>query len=155
MKNSPVTTQNIRRKGSINMQVKDKVIAVTGAGGGIGSALVKVLLEKGAKVAALDINESSLKQLLEKESLYKDRLSIHKINITDMDAVLKLPDQIAEVFGHVDGIINNAGIIQHFVPILELPIDNVKRVMDINFYGTLYMIKSFLPHLLKRPEGHC
>lgn len=72
-----------------------------------------------------------------------------------MDAVLKLPDQIAEVFGHVDGIINNAGIIQHFVPILELPIDNVKRVMDINFYGTLYMIKSFLPHLLKRPEGHC
>lgn len=82
MKNSPVTTQNIRRKGSINMQVKDKVIAVTGAGGGIGSALVKVLLEKGAKVAALDINESSLKQLLEKESLYKDSLSIHKINIT-------------------------------------------------------------------------
>lgn len=154
MKNSPVTTQNIRRKGSMNMQVKDKVIAVTGAGGGIGSALVKVLLEKGAKVAALDINESSLKQLLEKQSLYKDRLSIHKINITDMDAVLKLPDQIAEVFGHVDGIINNAGIIQHFVPILELPIDNVKRVMDINFYGTLYMIKSFLPHLLKRPEGH-
>lgn len=154
MKNSPVTTQNIRRKGSMNMQVKDKVIAVTGAGGGIGSALVKVLLEKGAKVAALDINESSLKQLLEKESLYKDRLSIHKINITDMDAVLKLPDQIAEVFGHVDGIINNAGIIQHFIPILELPIDNVKRVMDINFYGTLYMIKSFLPHLLKRPEGH-
>jgi short-subunit dehydrogenase len=54
----------------------------------------------------------------------------------------------------VDGIINNAGIIQPFVPVNELGYDTIERIMNVNFYGTLYMIKSFLPHLLKRPEAH-
>jgi short-subunit dehydrogenase len=59
-----------------------------------------------------------------------------------------------EAHGSVDGIINNAGIIQPFVDIVDLEMDTIKKVIDINFYGTLYMVKSFLPILLKRPEAH-
>ncbi len=57
-------------------------------------------------------------------------------------------------FGHVDGIINNAGIIQPFIKVNELSYEVIERVMNINFYGTLYFIKTFLPHLLTRPEAH-
>ncbi|OMF28233.1 SDR family NAD(P)-dependent oxidoreductase [Paenibacillus sp. FSL H8-0259] len=56
--------------------------------------------------------------------------------------------------GKVDGIINNAGIIHPFLKVNELEYDKIKLVMDINFYGTLYMVKSFLPYLLKRPVVH-
>ncbi|WP_252629481.1 SDR family oxidoreductase, partial [Enterobacter sp. JH539] len=50
--------------------------------------------------------------------------------------------------------INNAGIIQPFVKIDQLGYEVVERVFNVNFYGTLYMTKTFLPHLLTRPEAH-
>ena len=49
---------------------------------------------------------------------------------------------------------NNAGIIQHFVRINDLDYADIERVMNVNFYGTLYMTKAFLPHFLTRPEAH-
>jgi short-subunit dehydrogenase len=54
----------------------------------------------------------------------------------------------------VDGVINNAGIIQPFVRVNDLDYAAIEKVMNVNFYGTLYMTKTFLPHLLKRPEAH-
>ena len=55
---------------------------------------------------------------------------------------------------NIDGIINNAGIIQPFVKINELGYDAIERVMNVNFYGTVYITKTFLPHLLTRPDAH-
>lgn len=54
----------------------------------------------------------------------------------------------------MDGLINCAGIIQPFVRIKDLEFDAIKRVMDVNLYGQIHMIKAFLPHLLARPEAH-
>jgi short-subunit dehydrogenase len=135
------------------MKVMNKVIVVTGAGGGIGSALVKNLLSKGATVAAVDLNEKALKDLI-KTANAGDKLSIYPLNLTNLEEVEALPEKVIKTHGAVDGIINNAGIIHAFVPISELSYEKIKQVMDINFYGTLYMVKSFLPHLLERPEGH-
>jgi short-subunit dehydrogenase len=56
--------------------------------------------------------------------------------------------------GCIDGIINNAGVLQPFVSVNHLDYEHIERVMDVNFYGTLYMCKSFLPYLLSRPEAH-
>ncbi len=58
------------------------------------------------------------------------------------------------LYGYVDGIINNAGIIQPFVRVNDLSYDAIESVINVNFYGTLYMVKTFLPHLLRRPEAH-
>jgi short-subunit dehydrogenase len=76
------------------------------------------------------------------------------LNITDRESVEKFPAQVIEIHGQVDGIINNAGIIQPFVNVEDLGYDIIERVMNVNFYGTLYMCKSFLPYLQKRPEAH-
>lgn len=136
------------------MKVKDKVIVVTGAGGGIGREIVLNLLSKGARVAAADLNKVALDETEKLANQKGFKLSSHIVNLTDREAVEALPSQVIDYHGAVDGIINNAGIIQPFVPINELDYDKIKLVMDINFYGTLYMTKTFLPYLLKRPVGH-
>lgn len=136
------------------MKVQDKVFVVTGAGGGIGSELVLALLARGAKVAAVDLRPEGLQSLKEKAGSSATELSVHACNITDREAVAKLPAEVVETHGHIDGVINNAGIIQPFVKVNDLAYDVIERVMNVNFYGMLYMTKAFLPHLLERPEGY-
>ncbi|WP_310829657.1 SDR family NAD(P)-dependent oxidoreductase [Paenibacillus pedocola] len=136
------------------MKVADKVIVVTGAGGGIGRELVLNLLSKGARVAAVDISKEALEETRNQSGDAGGRLSAHIVNLTDCEAVESLPEQVINHHGTVDGIINNAGIIHPFVPVNELGYHKIKQVMDINFYGTLFMVKAFLPHLLTRPAAH-
>ena len=136
------------------MKVQNKTIVVTGGGNGIGRELVLNLLSKGARVAAVDINESALQETVGLARDNKNKLSTHVVNITHKDAVATLPEQVISKHGAVDGIINNAGIIQPFVRVNDLDYAAIERVMNVNFYGTLYMTKAFLPHLLKRPEAH-
>ena len=136
------------------MNVQNKVIAVTGAGGGIGGKLVEELLKRGARVAAIDLKDESLQQLSQTVGDHADKLSTHAVNITDKEAVFKLPEYITQVHGHIDGLVNCAGIIQPFVKVNELDYEAIERVMNVNFYGTLHMTKAFLPTLLERPEAY-
>jgi len=137
------------------VKVKGKVFVVTGGANGIGKELVINLLKMGAKVAAVDIREKSLQELLELVGTEEKKgLSIHPVDITDKDAVMVLSKDVIDRHGTVDGIVNNAGIIQPFVKINDLEFKDIENVVNINFYGTLYMIKAFLPQLLKREEAH-
>jgi short-subunit dehydrogenase len=136
------------------MKVQNKVIVVTGGGNGMGRELVLNLLARGASVAAIDINKSALEETVVLSGDKKDKLSIHIVNITDKAAVEALPKQIISRHKAVDGIINNAGIIQPFIRLNDLDYDAIERVLKVNFYGTLYITKAFLPHLLLRPEAH-
>ncbi|MCF6409556.1 SDR family NAD(P)-dependent oxidoreductase [Pseudalkalibacillus salsuginis] len=136
------------------MKVLNKVIVVTGGGNGIGRELVLTLLSKGASVAAVDVNKEALGETANLSGDKREKLSTHIVNLTEQSAVEALPEQVISQHGAVDGIINNAGIIQPFVNIQDLDYEKIRLVMDVNFYGTLYMAKAFLPYLLKRPEAH-
>lgn len=136
------------------MKVKGKTIVVTGAGSGMGRELALELLTRGARVAALDMNEDAVLETTRLAPDAKDKISTHVANITDRAMVERLVDEVIENHGTVDGIINNAGIIQPFIDVNDLSYEKIEQVMNVNFYGTLYMVKSFLPELLKRPEGH-
>jgi short-subunit dehydrogenase len=76
------------------------------------------------------------------------------VDVTDRSAVEKLPESIISRHGAVDGLINNAGIIQPFIKLNNLDYEAIDRVLNINLYGVIYMTKAFLPYLLDRPEGH-
>jgi NAD(P)-dependent dehydrogenase (short-subunit alcohol dehydrogenase family) len=136
------------------MKVQNKVVVVTGGGNGMGRELVLALLSKGASVAAVDINTPALEETLALSGKNRDRLATFTANITDRAVVEALPDQVISRFGTVDGIINNAGVIQPFVKVKDLDYAAIDRVMNVNLFGTLYMTKAFLPHLLARPEAH-
>ncbi len=141
-----------KEKGEMIFQ--NKVIVVTGGGNGMGRELVLNLLSKGARVAAVDLNEAALHETAGLAGDKQDRLSMHVVNITDRSVVAALPEQVIAKHGAVDCLINCAGIIQPFVRVNDLEFAAIERVMNVNFYGTLNMVKAFLPHLLKRPEAH-
>lgn len=136
------------------MKVQGKTIVVTGAGSGMGREITLLLLKKGARVAAADINEASLNETAALAGENKDRLTTHVVNITDRDAVAALPETVIQAHGAVDGVINNAGIIQSFTRINDLDFKDIERVFNVNFWGVVNVTKAFLPHLLKRPEAH-
>ncbi|MCU0361707.1 MAG: SDR family NAD(P)-dependent oxidoreductase, partial [Bacteroidia bacterium] len=157
-KNARVAAVDIRQD-ALDETVKlaganNKTIVVTGGGNGMGRELTLLLLKKNARVAAIDIRQDALDETVKLAGANKSRLSTHVLNITDKAAVEQLPEQLIALHGSVDGLINNAGIIQPFVKINDLQYEAIDRVMQVNFYGMLYMSKSFLPHLLKRPEAH-
>ena len=134
------------------MQVENKVFVVTGAGNGIGREVALALLERGGRVAAVDLREESLTELA---GLARagERLTLHTLNITDRDAVAALPEQVLEAHGHIDGLLNVAGIIQEFVPFADLSYEQMERVLDVNLWGVVHTCQAFLPHLLARPEA--
>jgi short-subunit dehydrogenase len=136
------------------MKVKGKVILVTGGGNGMGRELVLHLLSKEAKVIAVDRNEIALKETVVIAEMLGYSLKTFVVDITNRQDVETLADNAIAHFGSVDGIINNAGIIQPFIKLNDLSYEEIERVMQVNLYGTLYVTKSFLPHLLTRPEGH-
>lgn len=136
------------------MKVENKVVVVTGAGSGMGRALALALLNKGARVAAVDLNEATVKETAALAGARQDKISAHVLNVSDRQAVEALPDEVIAAHGAVDAIINNAGIIQPFVRMNDLSYEAIERVLNVNLYGVIYMTKAFLPHLLGRPSAH-
>jgi len=136
------------------MKANHKIIAVTGAGSGIGRALVLKLLSKGARIAAIDMNATTLQETCDLAGEYKDKISHHVANVADQSVVDSLPAIVIEAHGAVDGIMNNAGIIQPFARVNDLDRDAIEKVLNYNLYGPINMIKAFLPHLLERPQAH-
>ncbi len=136
------------------MELKNKTIVVTGGGNGMGRELVLNLLNKGCNVIALDINEAALQQTARMAGDRKEALAVFAVDISRHDSVEAVVNGAVAAFGHIDGIINNAGIIQPFEKLGDTDFTVIKRVFDINFFGTLYVIKAFLPHLQTRPEAH-
>jgi NAD(P)-dependent dehydrogenase (short-subunit alcohol dehydrogenase family) len=135
------------------MKLTNKIVVVTGAGSGMGKEVALLALSRGASVAAVDVNERALQETVAKAGTGA-RIAAFPANITDRAAVEALPKLVVDRFGAVDGYVHCAGVIQPFVKLKDLDYAAIDRVFDINWRGTLYMAKSFLPSLLARPEAH-
>jgi len=135
------------------VKIADKVFVVTGGGNGIGREVVLGLLNRGARVAAVDLSEAGLAETATLAGAASTRLTTHIVNIADRPAVEKLPDEVVAAHGRVDGLVNVAGIIQRFVRVPDLGFDEIERVMNVNFWGVVNMTKTFLPLLLARPAA--
>ena len=119
--------------------LKGKAAVITGGGSGIGKSMVERYLAEGASVVAADINEASLKALLEElEPEYGDKLKILKVNVSSK----------------VDVVINNAGILDNLLPIAEMPDDVWERIMNINLNSVMYACRKAVQYFLKeKREG--
>ena len=136
------------------MEFKDKVFVVTGGGNGIGREVVLQLLTKGAHVAALDLSEKGLAETFELAQK-NSNLTLHTINVTDLAAVEAVAKEVVKKHKHIDGLLNVAGIVQPFIKVENLTLEQIERIMNVNFYGPLYTIRTFLPYLKKQPSTTC
>ena len=129
------------------MEVKNQNVIVTGAASGLGLELTKQLLNEGANVAALDINEENLEKL--KQELNTDKLKTYVVDMGNSDSILKFKEEYKKDYDDVNILINNAGIIQPFVKVGSLDDKTINRVMNINFFGPLNLIRYFMEDLTK------
>ncbi|MBS1744794.1 MAG: SDR family oxidoreductase [Bacteroidetes bacterium] len=123
-----------------------KVVIVTGGTDGIGKAMVNKLVNDGAKVVTCGRNYDKLYQL---QTLYAGQtLLAVPADISNESDCKNLIEQGRNVFGHIDILINNAGISMRAL-FSETELDTIRRLMDINFWGSVYCTKYALPDILK------
>lgn len=133
-------------------KVNGKVVAITGAGSGIGRALALALVQKGAAVAISDVDEAGLS---ETTGLLagKGRVSSHVLDVRDRGAWAAYAAAVEGEHGGADVIINNAGVAVR-ASIEEISYEDFEFVMNVNFWGVVYGTKTFLPLFRRRGGGH-
>jgi NADP-dependent 3-hydroxy acid dehydrogenase YdfG len=130
-----------------------KVAVVTGAGSGIGQALALELGRSGAKLAISDVDTEGLAQTETQLKAIGAQVKADRLDVTEREAFLAYADAVAEHFGKVNQIYNNAGIA--FSGDVEISqFKDIERVMDVDFWGVVNGTKAFLPHVIASGDGH-
>jgi NAD(P)-dependent dehydrogenase (short-subunit alcohol dehydrogenase family) len=129
--------------------LENKVIAVTGAGSGIGRALALALAKRGAKLALADRDVAGLAET--RQMLGNAHHVAEVFDVRDADGWQRFATA-AQSFGGVDGVINNAGL-SVVAPFADMSEDDFNLVMDVNFYGVVRGTRTFLPLVKTRPKS--
>jgi 2-hydroxycyclohexanecarboxyl-CoA dehydrogenase len=131
--------------------LKDRVVLVTGAAGGMGREICARFLDEGSTVAAFDVNGDGLKKLVESAGAGA-RLRTDNVNIADYDAVCDAVAGVEEALGPIDVLVNNAGW-DRFTNFLDT--DEVFRtnVVSINLMGPINMMHAVLNRMAGRQKG--
>jgi len=130
---------------------KDKIVAITGAGSGIGRALALELARRGARLALADVNVTGLQETL---SLLAAGTSarIYQVDVSSRDAVYGFADDVKRDFGAAHFVVNNAGT-SVIATVERLTLEEIDKVLAINLWGVIHGTKAFLPMMLAQHEG--
>ncbi|QQR98696.1 MAG: SDR family NAD(P)-dependent oxidoreductase [Sphingobacteriales bacterium] len=131
--------------------IKGKVVVITGGSTGIGHELVKVFAKEGASIATCDI--ASLDNTKNAISNYNIEQYYEKVDMADKKAIKKFADNVLKKFGHIDILINNAGIALGDVSFDKVSLEDFEKITNINYWGVIYTTQLFYPTLLERPEA--
>ena len=126
---------------------KNKVVAITGGSEGIGKALIEMLLPKGAKIATCARNQDKLYDLQLRHST--EPLHCVVADVSDYNDCKLFIDSTIKQFGGIDILINNAGISMRAL-LKDADLDVFRKVMDINYFGTVYCTKLALNSIIER-----
>lgn len=125
----------------------DRVCVVTGASSGIGRASALDLAGRGARVVAVARREDKLAEVA------SDRIEVAPADVADRDACEALVNSTLERHGRIDVLVNNAGISMR-IHAARLSVDDVERVMQVNFMSSVYLTLAALPSMIQRRAGH-
>jgi len=128
--------------------MKDKVIIITGASSGIGKACALNFAKKGAIVVIAARNNEKLQATAKEISKFNQTILAIQCDVSKKEQCENLIKATINKFSRIDGLINNAGISMRAI-FNDLELNVIEKVMQINFWGTVYCTKYALPHLLK------
>ena len=129
-----------------------KVVAITGAGSGIGRALAQLAASRGARLALSDWNKVGLDETVDMLGDDVQVLST-QVDVADRAAVAAWADEVARHFGQVNMIVNNAGV-SVAGDFVEMSYEDFDWIVGINFVGVVNGTKEFLPHLIASGDGY-
>ncbi len=135
------------------MQITNSTAVVTGATTGIGRAIALALGERGASVAVCARNQQAVEQMvgeLESRGVTATGLAC---DVSDEQAIARFAEHVHQQFGHVDALVNNAGI-GHLGEFLDLTTNQIDETFAVNVRGLMLVTAAFLPGMLEREIGH-
>jgi len=132
---------------------QNKVCVITGAGSGIGQQLALQLAEQGAHLALNDWSEETLNATTQQCRELGATVYQSAFSVADRQAIYRFAQTVAEQFGQVDVVVNNAGIALMQRKIESTPYEEFENIININLWGVVYGSKAFIPHLKEQPEA--
>jgi 3-oxoacyl-[acyl-carrier protein] reductase len=135
-----------------NVTLGDEIVVVTGAGSGMGRAMVQEFAAEGARVAAVDIDGERAEAAVAALDDPSRALAV-QADVADPGSVTRCIDAVLEWGGRVDVLCNNAGILDSYRPAHEVPVDEWNRVVAVNMTAPFLMSRAAIPDMLKRSSG--
>ena len=135
----------------IRYDLNDRIAVVTGGAQGFGLAITERFIEAGAKVVIWDIDEKAAKEAIDK--VKSENLSHQVVDVTNFEIVYKNLEEVEKKYGKIDIFVNNAGIAGMNTTVAEYPLDEWKKVMNLNLNSVFYCCKAVVPFMLKNDYG--
>ena len=134
------------------MELKDKVVIVTGAAGMIGQGICRVLHQRGMKVVAADLNTDACELLVAEIGVSEDRAMSIQVSVTDRKSLAAMVQAVLARFGAIDALINNAGVIE-LGSLVDLSEEKWDRVINVNLKGTFLCTQVVAPIMIQQNRG--
>ena len=135
----------------IKFDLKDRVAIVTGGAQGFGLAITERFIDSGAKVVIWDIDENEAKKALNKVN--SKNLTYQIIDVSKIELINKKLSEVETIHGKIDIFINNAGVAGKNASVVEYPVDEWNRVINLNLTSVFYCCKSVVPFMEKNNYG--
>jgi len=130
-----------------------RVVAITGAGSGIGRALAVDLAGRGAHLALCDVDDTGLAHTAEACRRRGVQVTTGHVDVAERAAVSAWADRVLDEHGRVNVVVNNAGVALGST-VEAMSLADAEWLMNINFWGVVHGTKAFLPHLVASGDGH-
>jgi short-subunit dehydrogenase len=134
-----------------DMYFKDKVIWITGASSGIGEGLVYALAREGARLIISSRKQPELERV-KNNCPEGSQVMVLPLDVADFEALPGAAEKVLAEFGQIDILINNAGISQREL-IIDTDLSTDRKLMDVNYFGTIALTKAVLPQMLQQKSG--
>jgi dehydrogenase/reductase SDR family protein 7B len=138
----------------MSVTLKSKVVWITGASSGIGEAMALALASEGSQLILSARRQGELERVKEK-CLGLNQIKVHilLLDLEDASSLEAKAKEAEELFGHVDILINNGGISQRD-KIINTDLSVHRKLMEVNYFGSIALSKYLLPNMIKRKTGH-
>ncbi len=130
-----------------------QVAIVTGAGRGIGRAIVLRLAQDGADAIIADVDIETAERVAQEVRALGRRALALKVDVSKKADVQAMTERVIAEFGRVDILVNNAGILGPTVPLVEIPEEEWDRTLDVHLKGTFLCCQAVVPHMIRQGKG--
>ena len=134
-------------------KLENKTAIVTGAASGMGLAIAKLFAQEGANVVAADLNQADIDKVVSEITAAGGKALGVVCNVANENEVKNLIDTAVKKFNTLDVLINNAGVMDDFVPVDQVTNDLWNRVLSVNLNGPFYACRLAVPIMLKQGSG--
>ena len=131
----------------------NKTIWLTGASSGIGEALAYHLSAKGARLILSSRRVDELERVISQCEGSPENIKILPLDLAQADCLATATQQAIQLFGYIDILINNGGISQRSLT-KDTDLSVYRKLMEVNYFGTIAITKYLLPHFVERKNGH-